>query len=209
MNPTTNSFLRQLLQQRGRPESRAPSFHLGFGLSYSREGHAIQQIAKALFEALEVRLLRDADKADWPFRAQTLGIREIRILSWQISREFASASPQERWTGRPLRRSIQFSTVDPSQRCAMKCLVSIPSRFVDQLKGTKETGIGYQVVSVELKDGRSFDQVVTSEGCIIEVRGYTEIPFAADDVASVSLNHKHWNFRDGSDTRSKSRSATA
>lgn len=91
----------------------------------------------------------------------------------------------------------------------MKCLVPIPSRFVDLLKQAKETGIGYQVVSVELKDGRSFDQVATSEGCIIEVRGHKEIPFASDDVASVSVNHKRWNFRDGSDVRSKSRAATA
>jgi len=91
----------------------------------------------------------------------------------------------------------------------MKCLVPIPSRFVDLLKGAKETGIGYQVVSVELKYGKSFDQVATSEGCIIEVRGYKEIPFASDDVASVSINHKRWNFRDGSDARSKSRAATA
>jgi hypothetical protein len=91
----------------------------------------------------------------------------------------------------------------------MKRLVPIPSRFVDHLKRAEETGIGYQVVSVELIDGRSFDQVATSEGCIIEVRGYKEIPFASDDVASVSVNHKRWNFRDGSDARSKSRAATA
>jgi hypothetical protein len=91
----------------------------------------------------------------------------------------------------------------------MKCLVPIPSRFVDYLKRAEETGIGYQVVSVELKDGRSFDQVATSEGCIIEVRGYEEIPFATDDVASVKVNHKRWNFRDDSDARSKSRAATA
>lgn len=91
----------------------------------------------------------------------------------------------------------------------MKCLVPIPIRFVDQLKRAEETGLGYQVVSVELKDGRSFDQVATSEGCIIEVRGYKEIPFAAEDVASVSINHKRWNFRDGSDARCKSRAATA
>jgi hypothetical protein len=90
----------------------------------------------------------------------------------------------------------------------MKCLVSIPSAFVDYLKRTSETGIGYQVVSVVLKDGRSFDQVATSEGCIIAVRGYEEIPFASDDVASVSVNHKRWNFRDGSDARTKSRAAT-
>jgi hypothetical protein len=91
----------------------------------------------------------------------------------------------------------------------MKRLVPIPSRFVDHLKQARETGIGYQVVSVVLKDGRSFDQVVTSECCIIEVRGYEEIPFAPDDVASVSVNHKRWNFRDESDARSKSRAATA
>lgn len=91
----------------------------------------------------------------------------------------------------------------------MKCLVPIPRRFVDQVKRCAETGIGYQVVSVVLKDGRSFDQVATSEGCIIEVRGYNEIPFESDDVASVSVNHKGWNFRDASDARIKSRAATA
>jgi hypothetical protein len=91
----------------------------------------------------------------------------------------------------------------------MKCLVPIPSPFVDYLKRASETGIGYQIVSVELRDGRSFDQVLTSEGCIIEVRGYLEIPFASDDVASVSVNHKRWNFREGSDARSKSGAATA
>jgi hypothetical protein len=91
----------------------------------------------------------------------------------------------------------------------MKHLTPIPSRFVDELKQAEETGIGYQVVSVELKDGRSFDQVITSEGCIIEVRGYKEIPFAAEDVASVCVNHQRWNFRERSDARSKSRAATA
>ena len=91
----------------------------------------------------------------------------------------------------------------------MRCLVPIPSGCVDHLKRAKETGIGYLVVSVELNDGRFFEQVVVSEGFIIEVRGYKEIPFAPDDVASVSVNHKRWNFRDGSDVRAKSRVATA
>jgi hypothetical protein len=91
----------------------------------------------------------------------------------------------------------------------MKRLVQIPSRFVDQLKQSNETGIGYQVLSVELTDGRSFDQVSASEGCIIEVRGYKEIPFVPDDLGSVRVNHKRWNFRDGSDSRTKSRAATA
>jgi hypothetical protein len=62
---------------------------------------------------------------------------------------------------------------------------------------------------VELKDGRFFDQVVESEGCVIEVRGYREIPFTPDDVASVRVNHKRWNFRDGSNARAKSKAAAA
>jgi hypothetical protein len=95
----------------------------------------------------------------------------------------------------------------------MKHLVPIPCGCAEHLKNAEETGFGYQVVSVQLsvqlKDARIFEQVVISEGCIIEVRGYKEIPFSPDDVASVSLNHKLWNFRDQSDTRAKSRAATA
>lgn len=91
----------------------------------------------------------------------------------------------------------------------MECTFPIPKACLDHLKQCAETGIGYQVVAVELKDGRWFDQVVVSEGCIIEVRGYSEIPFAPDEVEIVSLNHKRWNFREGSEARSKCRAATA
>jgi hypothetical protein len=80
----------------------------------------------------------------------------------------------------------------------MKCLVPIPRDCVDSLKRDEETGIGYQIVSVKLKDGRSFEQGVTSEGCIIQVRGYKDVPFAPDEIASVNVNHRPWNFRDAS-----------
>jgi len=91
----------------------------------------------------------------------------------------------------------------------MKRLVPIPCGCAEHLKNAEETGIGYQVVSVRLRDERIFEQVVISEGCIIEVRGHKEIPFTPDEVVSVSLTHKHWNFRDQSDTRAKSKAATA
>lgn len=91
----------------------------------------------------------------------------------------------------------------------MKCLFPIPEPCLGQLKRASETGMGYQIVAVQLKDGRCFEQVIVSECCIIEVRGYAEIPFAPDDVASVSINHKRWNFRDGSHIRAKCRVATA
>jgi hypothetical protein len=94
----------------------------------------------------------------------------------------------------------------------MKRLTPIPHDSVVDLKRNTETGIGYQVASVTLNDGRHFDQAVVSEGCIIQVRGYEDVPFAPDEVSTVRVDHKGWNFRKWSDSRhhsGKSRAATA
>ena len=78
----------------------------------------------------------------------------------------------------------------------MKRLIPIPHEHADNLRRHAETGMGYQVVSVTLKNGKRFDQVVASEGCVIQVRGHKDVPFTPEDVASVDVNHKHWNFRE-------------
>ena len=57
----------------------------------------------------------------------------------------------------------------------MKCLFPVPQECLAHLKQAAETGVGYQIVSVELKDGRCFDQAVVSEGCIIEVREWRSV----------------------------------
>jgi len=98
---------------------------------------------------------------------------------------------QNRWDGA---QSLLTSSEAP-----MKRLIHISPETVGELKLQTETGPGYQVVSVMLKDGRRFDQVVTSEGCIIEVRGYAEVPFTCHEVATLTVNHRHWNFRTWSD----------
>jgi hypothetical protein len=46
----------------------------------------------------------------------------------------------------------------------MKRLVPIPCGCAEHLKSVEETGIGYQVVSVQLKDGRVFEQVAHKRG---------------------------------------------
>ena len=77
----------------------------------------------------------------------------------------------------------------------MKCLVPIPQETAAELKREKQTGPGYHFVSIELKDGRHFEQAVLSEGCVIAVRGYDEIPFRNGDIATVTVGGKPWNFR--------------
>jgi hypothetical protein len=78
----------------------------------------------------------------------------------------------------------------------MKRLVPIPHEHATLLKHHRETGIGYHVVSVTLKNGKHFDQVITSEGCVIQVRGHRDVPFSPEEVAAVDVNHKAWNFRE-------------
>jgi len=78
----------------------------------------------------------------------------------------------------------------------MKRLTPIPHEHATLLKHHRETGIGYHVVSVTLKNGKHFDQVVTSEGCVIQVRGHRDVPFSPEEVAAVDVNHKAWNFRE-------------
>jgi hypothetical protein len=93
----------------------------------------------------------------------------------------------------------------------MKRLVPIPPDSVTQLKRQKEAGLGYQLVSVQLKDGRHFEPAVASEGCIIAVRGYKDVPFASEEVEQVGVTHSRWNFRESSDLlryREMSRAAT-
>jgi hypothetical protein len=78
----------------------------------------------------------------------------------------------------------------------MKRLVPIPHEHASLLKHHRETGMGYHVISVTLKNGKHFEQVLTSEGCVIQVRGHRDVPFSPEDVAAVDVNHKRWNFRE-------------
>jgi len=90
----------------------------------------------------------------------------------------------------------------------VKNLIQIPKAVLNQMAQNKETGIGYVVVSVKLKDGTSFDQVAISAGCVIEVRGFKKVPFEGD-IASMQVTHQIWNFREASDARCKSKGAAA
>jgi hypothetical protein len=57
--------------------------------------------------------------------------------------------------------------------------------------------MGYQIVSVTLKDGRRFDQVVALDGYFTQVRGHPVMPFTSkDEIGRAAVTHKRWNFRE-------------
>ena len=73
-------------------------------------------------------------------------------------------------------------------------MISLSDKWVMGLVRKPETGMGYQVISVVLKDGSRFDQAVVIEGQITEIRGYDDVPFCEDQIAEIILTHEKWNF---------------
>ncbi len=53
-----------------------------------------------------------------------------------------------------------------------------------------ETGMGYQVVTVHLRDGRKFDGVVVIESARMTLNAQgADVPFAEDEIVDIVLTH--------------------
>ncbi len=73
-------------------------------------------------------------------------------------------------------------------------MINLPIQLAKELSQKPETGMGYQIVSIILKDGRKFDQVVIVEGRITEIKNQTDIPFTKEQIVNVILTHDKWDF---------------
>ncbi len=73
-------------------------------------------------------------------------------------------------------------------------MIKLSTKWAMELRSKSETGMGYQIVSIVLKDGKRFDQVAVVEGRITEIRGRKDIPFTEDQIAEIILTHDKWNF---------------
>jgi|SwirhisoilCB3_FD_contig_41_4044367_length_490_multi_1_in_0_out_0_2 hypothetical protein len=68
-------------------------------------------------------------------------------------------------------------------------------RFSDYLRGKAETGMGYWIATVRLKDGRVFPQAVIVGGCLTRIKGEAGIPFSREDIADLEITHDKWDWR--------------
>lgn len=62
------------------------------------------------------------------------------------------------------------------------------------LTSLPETGMGYQIATVKLSDGRQFRQALIVEGQLTKIRGIEGIPFSEDEIADIVVTHERWNF---------------
>lgn len=70
----------------------------------------------------------------------------------------------------------------------------LTGKWAAELSSKPETGMGYQVVSLVLKDGSKFDQVVVVQEQVAGIRGRKDIPFIEGEIAEIILTHEKWNF---------------
>lgn len=66
-------------------------------------------------------------------------------------------------------------------------MLKLSKKWAPVLLSQPETGMGYQIVSVFLRDGRRFDRVTIVGGIIADIDGKAEIPFTEEDVVDIRV----------------------
>jgi hypothetical protein len=79
---------------------------------------------------------------------------------------------------------FQFQNVEQGE-----LMLELSSKWAPILLGQPESGMGYQIVSVLLCDGRCFDRVTVVGGTITEVKGESNIPFNEEEIAEIKVSH--------------------
>lgn len=73
-------------------------------------------------------------------------------------------------------------------------MIQLSPKWVQKLIASPETGMGYQVVTIVLRDGVRFEQVVIVDGCITQIKGRDDIPFTEGDIQEIVVTHDKWDF---------------
>ena len=73
--------------------------------------------------------------------------------------------------------------------------IRLSQRWTKQLIDQPGTGMGYQIVTVRLRDGRKYKQTIVDSGYITRVRGMDHIPFTDEDIVEIIVTHDKWDFR--------------
>jgi len=68
-------------------------------------------------------------------------------------------------------------------------MLKLSDKWAPLLISQPETGMGYQITSVTLRDGRQFDDVVIVGGYVTRVGESTEVPFSDDEIEDIRVTH--------------------
>jgi len=85
-----------------------------------------------------------------------------------------------RGTRRAILNSDQFNVMQ----------IRLPPEISAKLAAMPESGMGYQIISVKMKNGHVFDRVVIVQSEVVtNVDGRDRVPFDPRDIATFELTH--------------------
>lgn len=76
-------------------------------------------------------------------------------------------------------------------------MLRLSDKWATVLASQRETGMGYHVVTVRLKDGRQFAGVTVVGGVISRVAGAESVPFAEEEIDGIEVTHDTVPSRSG------------
>jgi len=68
-------------------------------------------------------------------------------------------------------------------------MITLSTKWAQVLISQAETGMGYQVASVYLRDGRRFEKAIIVGGQITSIGDDPSIPFTESDIAHIVVTH--------------------
>ena len=70
-------------------------------------------------------------------------------------------------------------------------VLQLPERWAAFLREQPESGMDYQILTVVLNDGRSFERVphVAGQLDLTGIEGFWKLPFEASDIAGIVVTH--------------------
>lgn len=71
----------------------------------------------------------------------------------------------------------------------VKATYRIPDIFREKLAKARESMMGIQIVSVQLKDGRRFDNIWLDGLTIRRIYDFPDLPFDPNDVVDIEVTH--------------------
>ena len=64
-------------------------------------------------------------------------------------------------------------------------MLHLSDKWAPRLVSQPETGMGYWIARIILRDGRVFENVAITAGIISRVNGRADIPFVEEDIADI------------------------
>lgn len=69
-------------------------------------------------------------------------------------------------------------------------MLALSEKWAPLLKSKPEAGMGYQVASIILRDGRKFEKSTIVGGYVTQIAGVTGIPFDEESIVDIIVTNE-------------------